>query len=69
MARSNRRLRRLRTRRVDAVAPSDQRVQIHVTFTPGQLIWLLTGVAIGKLSLTGRLLEYVGVLLRGLVSG
>jgi hypothetical protein len=63
VARRNRR-RRLRTRRVDTV-PSSRPVQIHVTFTPGQLVWLLTGIGIGQL----RLLDEINLLVRGLVSG
>lgn len=64
MARYNRR-RRLRTRSVDSAAPASRPVQIYVTFTPGQLIWLLTGIAIGNL----RLLDEISILVRALVSG
>jgi hypothetical protein len=68
VARTNRPARRRRSR------PADDRgappIQIHVTVTlHGQLMWLLTGIAIGRLRVPGRLLENVSMLIRGLVSG
>jgi hypothetical protein len=62
VARRNRR--RLRTRRDDSAPPPRQPVRVYVTVAvPRQFVWLVTGVAIGKL----RLLDEISVLVRGLV--
>jgi len=55
------------SRHRDPGEPSDPLVQIDITLTlPRQIVWLLTGVAIGHLHTFGSLIEKIGPVLRAL---
>jgi hypothetical protein len=55
------------SRHRDPGQSSDPLVQIDITLTlPRQIVWLLTGIAIGHLHVFGGLLEKIGYVLRAL---